>query len=182
MKEIAVWTDYAGCLETRKSTSGGVIQLGFNSIKNWSSTQNVIALSSGEAEYYAMVKGGSQALGIRSMLKDLGIRRIRITLKADATAAKGIAGRRGLGQVRHIEVNQLWLQDKVSQGDIVIHKVKGTENLADALTKYVLAGDLNFHIENSGIREEYGRHELAPETESGSKNVESEDWDDEDAE
>ena len=42
-------SDYAGCRRTRKSTSGGVIMLGGHLIKSWSSTQAIIALSSGEA-------------------------------------------------------------------------------------------------------------------------------------
>ena len=58
----------------------------------------------------------------------------------------------------------------MNKGEIIIHKVKGPENLADAMTKYVLAGELNYHIENSGMREECGRHELAPETEMNIKN------------
>ena len=73
-------------------------------IKTWSTTQSVIALSSGEAEYYGMVKGGSVALGIQSMMKDMGTDRdVRIGVKihTDASAAKGIATRRGLGKVRH---------------------------------------------------------------------------------
>ena len=59
--EVTVWTDtdFAGCLRTRKSTSGGVVMLGEHVVKTWSCTQSVIALSSGEAEYYGMVKGGS---------------------------------------------------------------------------------------------------------------------------
>ena len=44
-KMLDVWvdTDFAGCLRTRKSTSGGVITLGEHVIKSWSSTQTTIA-------------------------------------------------------------------------------------------------------------------------------------------
>ena len=55
-------TDHAGCLRTRKSTSGGVLKLGSHVIRTWSHTQSVIALSSGEAEYYGMVKGAPYSL------------------------------------------------------------------------------------------------------------------------
>ena len=102
MPYLDVWvdTDFAGCIKTRKSTSGGVITIGSHVIKTWSSTQTVIALSSGEAEYYGMVKGASIALGIQSMLSDLGVN-IKIRVRTDASAAKGIATRRGLGKIRH---------------------------------------------------------------------------------
>ena len=43
-------SDFAGCIRTRQSSSGGVVMFGKCVIKAWSSTQNVIALSSGEAE------------------------------------------------------------------------------------------------------------------------------------
>ena len=74
---------------------------GTHIIKSWSSTQSVIALSSGEAEYYGMVKGASVGLGMQSVLRDFEIN-VKLTLKSDASAAIAIASRRGLGKVRHI--------------------------------------------------------------------------------
>ena len=49
----SVWvdSDWAGCQRTRKSTSGGIVMFGSHTVKSWSTTQQVIALSSGEAEY-----------------------------------------------------------------------------------------------------------------------------------
>ena len=111
--------------------------LGRHVVKTWSSTQALIALSSGEAEYYGMVRGGSIGIGMKSMMADLGVK-CGIKINTDASAAKGIAMRRGLGKVRHIEVNQLWFQEKVTERIIEIKKVKGEDNLADALTKYDL--------------------------------------------
>ena len=61
--EITVDTDFAGCPTTRKSTSGGIVKLGEHCIKAWSSNQSVIALSSGEAEFYGIVKGSKQRPG-----------------------------------------------------------------------------------------------------------------------
>ncbi len=42
------------------------------------------------------------------MARDLGVS-IGVNVKTDASAAKGIASRKGLGKVRHIDVSQLWL-------------------------------------------------------------------------
>ena len=39
-----------------------------------------------------------------------------------------------MGKVRHVEVNQLWLQEKVTSGEIEVVKVPRAENRADALT------------------------------------------------
>ena len=106
-----------------------------HTVKTWSVTQDMLALSSGEAEYYGLVRCAAQGLGVIALLLDMGIER-KLRLKTDASVAKSIASRRGLGKLRHIELNQLWLQEKVNSGKIEIEKVKGTENPADALTKY----------------------------------------------
>ena len=52
---LVVWvgTDCAGCKETRKSTSGGMLIFGTHCWKSWSATQAIISLSSGEAELAA---------------------------------------------------------------------------------------------------------------------------------
>ena len=42
-------------------------------VKSWCSTQAIVALSSGEAEYYGIVKGASISMGLRSMMRDLGL-------------------------------------------------------------------------------------------------------------
>ena len=55
----------------------------------------------------------------------------------DSSAAMGISNRRGLGKVRHIELNQLWLQETVNSKEIEMRKMKGEDNVADALTKHL---------------------------------------------
>ena len=109
--------------------------LGAHCIKSWSVNQQVIAMSSGEAEYYGMVKGASNGLGIVAMLADLGVN-LTINLNTDSSAAKGIASRRGLGKVRHIELCELWLQDQVARGRIAVNKIRGDDNFSDSLTKH----------------------------------------------
>eukprot|EP00973_Karenia_brevis_P029566 4078474-Karenia_brevis.AAC.1 len=59
-------------MTTRKSTSGGTTQIGKHFIKAWASTQSIIALSSGEAEFYALTKAASQTLGVMTMARGMG--------------------------------------------------------------------------------------------------------------
>ena len=111
--------------------------LGECCVKSWSSTQSLIALSSGEAEYYGVVKAASTGLGLQSLCKDLGFP-VELEVLTDATAAKGIASRKGLSsKTRHIQTHYLWLQDKVAQNAFKLSKVWGEENPADLLTKYL---------------------------------------------
>ena len=106
-------------------------------IKSWSTNQSVIALSSGEAEYYALVKAASVSIGVKTIMKDMGVELTEpIVIKSDASAALGIANRIGIGKVRHIEVNQLWLQEVGARKSISAIKVGGTDNPSDLLTKH----------------------------------------------
>ena len=73
-----------------------------------------------------------------------------------------MADRSGLGKVRHIEVNQLWLQEKVRNKEIELRKVSGLENLADALTKFVSADILMYHCEHTMQHARTDRHALMP--------------------
>ena len=127
-------SDWAGCLRTRKSTSGEVLTFQGGILKTWSSTQASIAQSSGEAEYYALVRAASEALGMQSIMHDLGWH-CKIRLLVDSSAAKSIASRTGLGKLRHLEIKFLWLQECVRRGKVVLSKVRGDINPADVLTK-----------------------------------------------
>ena len=109
--------------------------LGDHLIKTWASTQTVVALSSGEAEYYGVTKGACEGLGIVGLLEDLGDQRVPVEVLTDSSAAKGIASRRGVGKVKHLETRTLWVQDQVDRGRIQMRKVPGDTNPADVLTE-----------------------------------------------
>ena len=66
---------------------------------------------------------------------------------SDASAALGIAYRRGLaGKTRHVQVQYLWIQQEVANKHVKIQKVLGTDNSADALTKFFLEAELERHV------------------------------------
>jgi hypothetical protein len=127
-------SDWAGCLKTRRSTSGGIASIEGCAVKTWSSTQATPALSSGEAEYYSLVKAAAEGLGIQSLLIDLGWS-VKLRVWIDATAAKGVASRTGLGKIRHMETRVLWVQQALKAGRFSILKIPGKVNPADVLTK-----------------------------------------------
>ena len=136
------------------------MQLGKHCIKSWSTTQSVISLSSGEAEYYGLVKGASQSIGLQNMLRNLGVE-MKIKINTDASVAKSIAMRRGAGKIRHIEVNQLWVQEKVAQRLIEIRKVSTNDNRADLLTKHLDREKLDHHLGQLHFRREGGHNSIA---------------------
>ena len=105
-------------------------------VKSWSSTQSIIAFSTREADRYAINKTAATALGLQSLLTDLGVQ-MGIRVSTDAIAGKSIATRHGLGKVRHISMNKPWIQEKVSNGVTSIVKIKNKLNPTDLLTKHL---------------------------------------------
>ena len=120
------------------------MMFGSHCVKSWSVTQSVISLSSGEAEYYAMVKGATVAFwDSGACLGEVGLK-LHVRLKCDASAAVGIVMRKGLGKVKHIEVTQVWLQEKVAEGLISVMKVGAKENVSGGLTKGVSGSEVEW--------------------------------------
>ena len=59
---VFVDSDFAGDPVSRKSMTGLVAEFGNHAVKSESTLQNLTALSVGEAEFYAVVKGGQVGL------------------------------------------------------------------------------------------------------------------------
>jgi len=154
-------TDFGGCHTTRRSTSGGAAMRGSHLLKHWSTTQTTVALSSAEAELTGICRGAAQSLGLQSLARDLGLE-FEIKLFTDATAAIGIARRRGLGKVRHLATADLWIQDRLRRKDFSLDKVPGADNPSDMLTKHVDRALLERHMARLGLRYEAGRADSAP--------------------
>ena len=130
-------------------------------LKHLSKTQTTISLSSGEAELHGIAYGAAQALGMQSLLKDLGWH-VKIRIHSDATAAIGICRRKGLGKILHLATTDLWIQDKVRSKQLELVKILGTENPADVLTKYVARQLMETALAKVGLRKLTGRPACAP--------------------
>ena len=159
-------TDWAGCKSSRRSTSGGMIMHGGHLIRSWSRMQNLVALSSAEAELYGTVKASTELLGCRSLARDFG-HHPAARLYADASAALGIIQRQGLGKVRHLDTNSLWVQQAARAKLISYLKVVGDANPADALTKHLAEEPRNRHAARCGLEFLEGRPKIAPEVCAG---------------
>ena len=131
--EVYSDTDWSGCPRTRRSTSGGCIMIGRHVIRTCSSTQPSVTLSLGEAEFYGLIKATGAGLGHQSIMIDFGLK-VPVRAWTDSSAALGIAGRAGLGKLRHLETHTLWFQEKVRTGAIQVRKVRGEVNPTDLFT------------------------------------------------
>ena len=157
--------NWAGCRQSRKSTSGGVLKIGQHPIKAYSKTQATIAKSSAESELFGIVRATCEALGFLALANDFG-KDMTSCLHMDANAAQGIIDRHGLSKVRHLDVNMLWLQEQLIRDKVPLIKIPGPYNCADLMTKHVPADLIKRHTGNIGLEFRDGRTEKAAKLQS----------------
>ena len=96
-----------------------------------SHTQSPISLSSGDSEYYGIVKCAAIG-GARSMLADFGMS-ADVVVRTDSSSGLAVGSRRGLGRIWHVQTRYLWVQQRVQEGDLRLKKEPGDTNVSDAL-------------------------------------------------
>lgn len=118
-------SDWAGCSTTRKSTTGCTITVAGVAINHYSITQATVALSSGEAELYALSSGTTETIGVLQFLRECEVKTDNyVTLTTDSTASKSMASRLGVSRAtKHIQLRFLYSQDLVSTGVVRLRKV-----------------------------------------------------------
>ena len=85
--QVHVDSDWAGDLFGRKSTTGVIVRRGEHLVRHMSCLQTLVALSSGEAEYYALIRGACTRLRIQSHYQDWIID-VPIQIYSDSSAAR----------------------------------------------------------------------------------------------
>nr|GEZ70958.1 uncharacterized mitochondrial protein AtMg00810-like [Tanacetum cinerariifolium] len=83
--------DHGGCIDSRKSTSGGIQFLGDKLVSWMSKKQNCTAMSSTEAEYMALSVSCAQVMWMRTQLQDYGFNYNKISLYCDSQSAIAIS-------------------------------------------------------------------------------------------
>ena len=97
-------------------------------LKACTTKQKIIARSSAEAELYAVALGASEAKGVESMMRDLGFA-VKPVLTIDAKATEHSLHRDGIGKMKHIDVEHLWLQNEVKSNRVKVPPRQGREQL-----------------------------------------------------
>ena len=90
--DVFVDTDFAGCVATRRSTSGGA------AMRSSARCKKAVTLSCAEAELSGIFKGTTDTLGNQSVGRDFGLS-MTLSFHTDSAAAVGICKRAGIGRV-----------------------------------------------------------------------------------
>ena len=141
MLESVTDSDWGGCRRTRRSKSSAHFYLGGSLIASHVRAQKSVALSSGEAEFIAMVGGAAEMVFLKDCLDFIlkGMIIIEAKVRSDSSAAQGMAQRIGTGRVRHLACGVMWLQASVKEKILKVGPISGSKNPADLGTK-VLSG------------------------------------------
>ena len=130
-------SDWAGCLDDIKSTSGYLFSLGSGPFSWNAKKQATTAQSTAEAEYIACSSCANQCIWLRKLLEDLGYPQEGSTIiKCDNTSAISIAKNPVQhGRTKHIPVKYHSLREFEENGEVRLEYIKTEDNLADFFTK-----------------------------------------------
>jgi len=133
--------DYAGDIDTRRSTTGYVFTLNGGAISWQSKRQPTVAASTTEAEYMAAAAAVKEGLWLRKLLSDLTINIHPINILADNQSAIKIL-RNPISSLRskHIDVIHHFARERVMRNEVVFTYTPTNQMIADGLTK-ALGGD-----------------------------------------
>ena len=151
LRPLAGYTDadWAGDKETRRSTSGYVFNVGSAAISWSSKRQATVALSTCEAEYMGQTQAAKEAIWLSGLLNELqppGMTEVATGAPAYCLAATVIycdnQGAQALARnptsharSKHIDIQQHFIRDKVTDGTLDLQHVSSDNQVADGLTK-----------------------------------------------
>jgi transposase InsO family protein len=130
-------SDFAGNLDTRRSTSGYCFRLGNGAAISWSSKrQGAVATSTTEAEVYAASEAIKEATYLQGVLGDMGIPTATTTLHIDNQAAIALSkDTANNGKAKHYSTRVEFIRDEVKKKNIQPQYISTDNNAADLLTK-----------------------------------------------
>ena len=135
--------DWAGDVDSRKSTSGYVFMMAGATI-TWSSKAQVTpALSSTEAEYISSTRAAQEAIWLRTILTDLGSKpTLPTTIWCDNQSAIALATNTtdANSRMKHIDVRHHFIRDIITSKQITIQWCPTEDQAADILTKALPRG------------------------------------------
>jgi len=131
--------DWAGCPDTRRSTSGFCVYLGDNLVSWSSKRQTTVTRSSAEAEYRAVAHVVVECCWLHQLLQELHIS-ISISLATvvycdNVSTVYMTANPVHHHRTKHIEIDIHFVREKVALGQFRVLHVASAYQFADIMTK-----------------------------------------------
>ena len=130
--------DFAGDIDSRKSTTKFVFTLGGTVISWVSNLQKIVTLSTTEAEYVAASEAGKEIIQLHGFLEELGKKQEMGILHSDCQSAifltKNLAFH---SKLKHIQKKYRFIRYLIEDKLVILEKICGSKNPVDMLTKCV---------------------------------------------
>nr|GEV62459.1 hypothetical protein [Tanacetum cinerariifolium] len=144
--------DHVGCIDTRKSTSGGIQFLGDKLVSWMLKKQNCTAMSLAEAEYVALSASYAQVMWMRTQLQDYGFNYNKIPLYCDSQSAIAISGNPVQHScTKHIHTRYNFIKEQVKNGIIELYFVRTEYQLVDMFTKALPEDRFKYLVRRIGV-------------------------------
>nr|GEV65633.1 hypothetical protein [Tanacetum cinerariifolium] len=145
--------DHAGCIDSRKSTSGGIQFLGDKLVSWMSKKQNYTTMSSAEAEYVALFSSCTQVMWMRTQLQDYGFNYNKIPLYCNSQSAIAISCKPVQhSRTKHIHTWYHFIKEQDENGIIELYFVRTEYQLADMFTKALPEDRFKYLVRRIGMR------------------------------
>ncbi|KAG2758603.1 hypothetical protein Pcac1_g29276 [Phytophthora cactorum] len=147
--------DWAGDIESRRSTSGYAFMMNGGCISWRSKKQRTVALSSTEAEYMALSEATQEAVWLKVFLCELGemANDEAVKIYEDNQGSIALAKNPEFHKrTKHIDIRYHFVREKVEDGQVVLQYVSTTDMLADIMTKPIPATQFGVLRNKLGIQ------------------------------
>ena len=147
-------SDWAGCTDTRRSTSGYIFMIGNNVISWGSKKQPVVALSTTEAEYIALCSATQEAVWLRRLLESIQlVQNGPTTIVEDNQGTISMAKNlRDSSRTKHIDIRYHFNREAVEKNITKIEYCETGDMVADTFTKPLPKPAFEKHRASMNIR------------------------------
>ena len=136
--EAFVDSDWGGCPDTRRSTSGYIIQVCGGPVAWRSKLMQTMALSSCEAEFMSLTEVCRELMWMCRFLDEIGLEYEVPNIYCDSSSAINWASDPVQHQRnKHVEIKYYYCRDIVADGKVQLFKIHTTNNISDIMTKPV---------------------------------------------
>ena len=148
-------SDFAGCVDSRKSTSGYIFMFAGGAVSWRSAKQTLTATSTMEAEFVSCFEATSHGVWLKSFISGLRIvdsisRPLRIYYDNSTTVFMAKNNKSG-SRSKHIDIKYLAIRERVKDKSVVIEHVSTELMIADPLTKGMPPMKFKDHVNRMGL-------------------------------
>ena len=135
---------FGGDLDRRRSTTGYVFKVGGNTVSWKLGIQQIVTLSTTEAEYISFAEAFKEGMWLRGLIEELGYQQEEVTVGFDSQSAICLAKNnvfhdrtKHVTVSKHVALKMSFVRDMVDAGEVNIQKVSTKKNPTDMLTKVI---------------------------------------------